>query len=52
MRTSERIHCPSCDADCRVSYQPVDSPEHRVLFCPFCGEELEADEMSWEENEE
>ena len=51
----EYTQCYNCDAEFRVqSLFEEDSDEMEIVFCPYCGEELDGgidEEELWEESE-
>lgn len=41
MPSTKEIECKGCGNSCTISYD--DNPYEEIMFCPFCGEELDDD---------
>lgn len=51
MSTENNHVCSVCSADFEVISDLVDADEHSVQFCPFCGSELDEEDLEdpWNE---
>ena len=38
------IYCDSCDAEFKINHN-MDDDYYQVKYCPFCGEELDEDNV-------
>lgn len=38
------IHCDNCDGDTELNHE-LDSNSYEIKFCPFCGSELDQDNI-------
>ena len=38
------IYCDSCDAEFKINHN-MDDEYYQVKYCPFCGEELDEDNV-------
>ena len=39
----KRIECVKCEGVAEISYE-INHDFYKIIFCPFCGEELELEE--------
>ena len=39
-----KIHCQECKSECEVEHE-MDSHHYLILHCPFCGAELDNDQI-------
>jgi rRNA maturation endonuclease Nob1 len=41
-----KIHCNSCKSELDIHHE-MDSHQYDIEFCPFCGEDIDEDEVEF-----